>query len=125
MSRPSLIAPRKTGPDGCRRAQRRVWPCAGVLILSACLGACSTNIGEAIPANVGGLPVAAPERPADPPAYPAVHDMPPARPIPMLNDDQQEKLEKDLISAREHQTGRSNKRRPAVSSQPAGASQNP
>ena len=80
------------------------------------LPGCSSNFGENIPASVGGLPANTPERPATPAAYPAVNDMPGPRPIPMLDDDGQQKLEKDLTTARDRQTGR----KPA-NQQPAGA----
>ena len=50
-----------------------------------------------------GLPAGAPERPATQAAYPAVHDMPPARPASLLNAVEQEKIESDLVEARERQ----------------------
>jgi hypothetical protein len=53
-----------------------------------------------LPAAVGGLPKDAPARPATQVAYPAVHNMPPARAATPLNDDQQKQLEDDLVAAR-------------------------
>ncbi len=79
-----------------------------------------------MPAGIGGLPVTAPERPADPPPYPAVHDMPPPRPVRMLDDDQQQKLERDLTAARDRQEGRvSPKAKRQKTQQSAGADDNP
>lgn len=93
-----------------------------MILVSLGLSACSTNIGEMIPASVGGLPANAPERPAAAPIYPAVHDMPPPRPIPVLDDDTLQKLEKDLVTARKRQEGR---KPDAADSQGAGADRNP
>jgi hypothetical protein len=50
-----------------------------------------------------GLPADAPERPAGPLAYPAVHDIPPPRNSVTLSDFEQRKLEDDLVAARDHQ----------------------
>ena len=50
-----------------------------------------------------GLPANAPARPADPIAYPAVHDVPPPRTAITLTDVEQQKLENDLVNAREQQ----------------------
>lgn len=75
------------------------------LILGVCgvFGACSTSQIDSLPANLGGLPQGAPERQAVPPAFPAVHDMPPQR-APMLDEDQQKRLEDDLIAIRNRQS---------------------
>ena len=58
-------------------------------------------IGDNMPAAVGGLPADAPARPVTPAAYPAVHNMPPARNTAPLNDVQQKQLEDDLVAARD------------------------
>lgn len=50
-----------------------------------------------------GLPANAPERPAEPIAYPAVHDIPPPRTATVLTDIEQQKLETDLVAARDQQ----------------------
>lgn len=50
-----------------------------------------------------GLPAGAPERPATTAAYPAVHDMPPPRADSPLNETEQQKMENDLVGARERQ----------------------
>ena len=49
-----------------------------------------------------GLPAGTPERPVTPAAYPAVHDMPPARPA-ALTGAEQIKMEDELVSARNRQ----------------------
>jgi hypothetical protein len=66
----------------------------------AVLSGCSSAQIDAIPTAVGGLPEGAPPRPAVAPEYPAVHDMPPSRGTALLDAEQQEKLEADLIAAR-------------------------
>jgi hypothetical protein len=85
------------------------------------LGGCASNIGDTIPAGIGGLPAEAPSRPAEQPAYPAVHDIPPPRPVRVLDDDQQEKLEKDLSVARDRQE----QRNPGAKKPAAGATPKP
>jgi hypothetical protein len=57
-------------------------------------------IGDHMPNALGGLPEGAPQRATKPPAYPAVHDMPPPRGSTVLTDAEQKKLEDDLIAAR-------------------------
>jgi hypothetical protein len=76
---------------------------AAVLAACACalLSGCSGSmIADHLPAAVGGLPEDAPARPATEAAYPAVHNMPPARSAAPLNNDQQKQLEDDLVAAR-------------------------
>jgi len=70
---------------------------AAVLPLAGCAG---THMGDQMPAAIGGLPEGAPARPETPPAYPAVHDMPPARDSTMLSGAEQKKLEDELAAAR-------------------------
>lgn len=71
------------------------------------LGACSsisekfTSVGSSIPGIA--LPENAPARPATQLAYPAVHDMPPARNNTLLNEIEQKRLEADLEHARDRQ----------------------
>jgi hypothetical protein len=69
------------------------------------LAGCSTNlntIGD--PASTGGASTVSQARGeapgTPPPAYPAVHDMPPPRNSTILTDYEQKKLENDLIAAR-------------------------
>jgi hypothetical protein len=92
-------------------SRRRLLPIVAMLAAAA-LGGCATNIGDQIPANLGGLPAGAPARPATPLDYPAVHDMPPARPVHILDEGQQERLQKDLIKARDRQESRNPKPQP-------------
>ena len=71
---------------------------AGAMILAGCS---ASIIADHMPTALGGLPEGVPQRPANPPAYPAVHDMPPARDSAVLSDAEQTKLEADLAKARE------------------------
>ncbi|ARQ01952.1 hypothetical protein [Pseudorhodoplanes sinuspersici] len=66
------------------------------------LQGCSTAQIDSIPHAVGGLPEGAPPRPAEAPAYPAVHDMPPDRGA-LLDAEQQKRLHDDLIATRNRQ----------------------
>lgn len=101
----------RTGPGVLLRFQRlSVWsqgrPGA---VVAVCLltAACSTAQIDQIPASMGGLPEGTPARPAVAPAYPAVHDMPPQRAQPLLDEDEQKRLEQELIRARNRNTGQS------------------
>jgi hypothetical protein len=55
-----------------------------------------------MPSNMG-LPAGAPARPTTPYLYPAVHDMPPPRATPIMTEEQQLKVEKELTAVRERQ----------------------
>ena len=70
--------------------------------LAVSLGACASTVGD-LPPQLGGLPAGTPERSAQPPAYPAVHDMPPARPMTMMTEEERKKAEADLAALRERQ----------------------
>jgi hypothetical protein len=72
------------------------------LALAASLGACASTVGD-LPPQLGGLPAGTPERPAQPSAYPAVHDMPPPRPITTMTEEERKKAEADLAALRERQ----------------------
>lgn len=75
-----------------------------VLALAAILlSGCSTTEIDKIPQELGGLPAGAPARSANPPAYPAVHDMPPQRAAAVLDAEEQKRLEADLIALRNRQ----------------------
>ncbi|MGH6727590.1 MAG: hypothetical protein ACREB8_13765 [Pseudolabrys sp.] len=106
-------------------------PILAVLGLAAGLAGCTAS-----PVFDGMLPAGAPARPATPYEYPAVHDMPPARPIPPMTEEQQIKLENELTLVREQQeatdrtakkTTRPVKKKPAATdnSDAAGAKTNP
>ena len=74
---------------------------AAVLLAAAgVLPGCSSVIDQ-IPTWAGGLPDGVPPRPATQPAYPAVHDMPPARNQTTLSEQEKAKLEEDLVASRE------------------------
>ena len=96
MSPPRSSAPRKPG--------RYPRLCFAVLVTLAVLPGCTTADIDKIPTGIGGLPEGAPERPATAAAYPPVHDMPPVRAAPMLDEAQQKKLEADLIATRNRQS---------------------
>jgi hypothetical protein len=48
-----------------------------------------------------GLPADAPERTAQPVAFPAVHDIPPPRNSVTLTNTEQDQMERDLVKARD------------------------
>jgi hypothetical protein len=87
------------------RISSRAW-CgfAAGLGLMLALAACTTAQVDQIPHNVGGLPEGAPARPAVQPDYPAVHDMPPPRAQPLLDEEAQKRLERDLTNTRNRQS---------------------
>ena len=84
---------------------KRVGQVAAALLLAATLAGCSSVVDN-IPTSVGGLPEGVPQRPATPPAYPAVHDMPPPREDGALSEAESKRLREDLKNTR-------NRRRPA------------
>jgi hypothetical protein len=81
----------------------RVLATALVLAGAAALAGCSSSymVIDAMPSSVGGLPEHTPERPATPPAYPAVHDMPPGRSDVTLTDAEKKRLREELAATRE------------------------
>lgn len=93
---PDAIGPRPSGlsPRSLARAGLAT-------LLSSQLLACSTFVAD-LPAPIG-LPTATPERPAAPPAFPAVHDVPPPREEKPLSEEDRKKLEADLAAARDRQ----------------------
>jgi hypothetical protein len=82
----------------------RVLACALVIAGGVILASCST-VGDHLPAAAGGLPQGVPPRPTTTGSYPAVHDMPPPRAETVLTDEEQKKLEEDLIAARNRAKG--------------------
>ena len=105
----------------CRRDSRRLLAAALLLAGTVILAGCSASIyADHIPTAVGGLPEGAPPRPANPPAYPAVHDVPPARDSAVLSDAEQTKLEADLAKARDRLGAQS-----GAADKPAGSARNP
>lgn len=72
------------------------------LALTASLGACVSTVAD-LPPEVGGLPAGTPQRPAQSGVYPAVHDMPPPRPSPVLTEEERKKAEAELAALRDRQ----------------------
>jgi hypothetical protein len=97
-----------------------------LLAAALMLPACSSTIAD-LP-NPIGLPADAPARATNPPAYPAVHDMPPARNDVTLTEDEQKRIEGELRAARDRlQTRQGRKPQPAAAddTQPTGSNRNP
>jgi len=95
--------------------------------LAVVLAGCSPGpIIDKLPSGVGGLPAGAPERPATPYEYPAVHDMPPDRTAMPMTEEEQVKLEKDLANVRDRQEGRppSAKKPPNTAKKPPSDAEN-
>jgi len=77
-----------------------------VIVLAAALAGCAPGpMIDQLPGDMG-LPADAPARPVTPYQYPAVHDMPPPRPLAPMTEEQQVKAAKDLATARDQQEGR-------------------
>lgn len=79
---------------------------AALLTAAALLNGCAAaGVGDSLPPELGGLPRNAPARPADPGAFPAVHDMPAPRSDTVLTPEEQSRLERDLKALRDRQEG--------------------
>lgn len=78
---------------------------AAATLLAAMTGlaGCSSVIDH-VPTWAGGMPDGVPERAATQPAYPAVHDMPPARADGGVLSDAERKKLKDELNAMRSQT---------------------
>lgn len=100
---------RKTARRGGGVSRRPAIPCACLAILIAApvlsgCGSISQKFADTASQAPGiGLPSNAPERPSTPVAYPAVHDIPPPRNSITLTNFEQQKLEDDLVAARDSQ----------------------
>ncbi len=80
---------------------RRAWV---IVVVALALAGCSAaQVFEKMPREMGGLSADAPKSPDTPYLYPAVHDLPGPREVRTLNDQEQLKLEQDLLSARNSQ----------------------
>ena len=75
--------------------------CAGSVVLAAC-----SSVLSEMPTQLGGLPGGTPQRPAAPPEYPAVHDMPPSRTPAVLTEEEKKKVEAELAAMRAEQERR-------------------
>ena len=73
---------------------------AGGMLLGLALGGCSIPLADM---PLVGLPANTPARPATPGEYLPVHDVPAPRQETVLDQTQQDKLEKDLLAARDRQ----------------------
>ena len=89
----------------CNNHARRPRAIAAVVMIVALLPACSASQFAGMPTLLGGETADTPRESATPPAFPAVHDMPAARPVPVLTDEQQKKAEAELVAARDKQIG--------------------
>ncbi|MBI3435586.1 MAG: hypothetical protein HY056_10990 [Proteobacteria bacterium] len=74
-----------------------------ILPALAALGGCGATIGEALPTRMGGLSAGAPARSSAPEIFPAVHDMPPEREIPVLSTGDIKKTTAELATQRDQQ----------------------
>jgi hypothetical protein len=83
-----------------RQIGRAAFGVVTVLLLLLSLGGCSTSIAD-LPF---GSSSDAPERAADVPDYPAVHDVPAPRDQAAMDPAEQARVDKELIAAREHQS---------------------
>ena len=88
---------------------RRNYPAPALLPLAfaLALSACSSTF-DVLPEKMGGLPAGAPERPAEPMAFPNVYEQRPTREAKPLNDEEQKKLESELATLREQQKQQAN-----------------
>ena len=98
------------GPAGCLpagimkatfRRLRTGWSVAAALLLAATLAGCSSSFIDHIPTALGGLPKDVPARPAAPPSYPAVHDMPPPRQDSAMSASESKRLRQELNVTRD------------------------
>ncbi len=69
-------------------------------LLGCALGGCASQVADM---PLMGLPANTPARPATPAEYLPVHDMPAPRTEAVLDPAERDRLEKDLIAARDRQ----------------------
>jgi hypothetical protein len=86
---------------GFSRAARVVAALAAAASLAGCASMSERLAGTASELPGIGMSAGAPERPAQTMAYPAVHDMPPQRSSAILTEIEQQKMEDDLVAARD------------------------
>ena len=96
---------RREGASRCFAMIRR-WRLV-VPIIAAGLAGCS-SISEKFRDTAAtlpgiGLPAGAPERTAQPVAFPAVHDIPPPRNSVTLTNTEQAQMEREMVTARDEQ----------------------
>ncbi|MBW8903650.1 MAG: hypothetical protein JF566_06830 [Bradyrhizobium sp.] len=85
----------------------RRWRLVVLLVAAVGLAGCASisekfrDTAAALPGV--GLPADAPERTAQPVAFPAVHDIPPPRNSVTLTNTEQDQMERELVKARDEQ----------------------
>jgi hypothetical protein len=84
-----------------RKARAKNWTMAALALLALALGGCATSVAD-LP--LVGVPSDAPARPQEPPAYPAVHDLPAPREQNAMDLSEQAKIQKELVAARDRQS---------------------
>jgi len=97
---------------------------AALLTSAVMLGGCSSTIDH-IPTAIGGLPEGVPARPAEPPPYPAVHDMPPPRSSTPLTEAEKKLLKDDLIANRNRAIQQGTEATSTVSTEATGSAGRP
>jgi hypothetical protein len=103
------------------RQAARALAAVALLTGGAMLAGCSSAIDH-IPTALGGLPEGIPARPAEPPPYPAVHDMPTPRASTPLSEAEKKLLKDDLIANRNRAIQQGTE---AVSTETSGSAGNP
>ena len=73
---------------------------AALLLLATVAGGCASTVADM---PMVGLPSEAPARPKEPGAYLPVHDLPTARDGTAMAPDEQARIQKELIAARDRQ----------------------
>ena len=83
----------------------RRWRLAVAMVAAAAAAGLSgcASISEKFAETASQMPASTPDRPAAPPAYPAVHDIPPPRNSVVLTNTEAAQLEADLVTARDQQ----------------------
>jgi hypothetical protein len=84
----------------CRRRGNRGLIVASCLLLSFVLEGCTAQFAD-LPGI--GLPAGTPSRPEIAAPFPAVHDIPAVRQNTVLDPDEQARIERELVTARERQ----------------------
>jgi hypothetical protein len=83
---------------------RKAFALGALFVAALALAGCSTTIAD-MPGV--GPPADAPARPQEAGAYPPVNDLPPDRDQAVLDPTQRDKIEKELIAARDRQASTS------------------
>jgi hypothetical protein len=88
---------------------------AGALLLSLSLGGCATSTAGSSMMDARDEAAPAPPHTS---VYPPIGDLPPQREKPTMTPDEQLKLQKELIAARDRQAPAAKARAPAAPAQP-------